>query len=445
MGFSTLVFLFRFIPIFLIIYYIVPVQYKNQILFLGSIIFYAFGEPVYILLLLFSILVNYFAAFRLEALLGKVMKRRILLCALLVYNVGILLFLKYVGGSIPLGISFYTFTIISYSLDVYMQQQQPEHSFWKLGTFMLMFPKLISGPIVTYKSMNAEIIERKVTAYEVEEGFMLFVIGLGYKVIIANHLSILWHDIQGIGFDSISTPLAWMGALGYSTQLFFDFQGYSLMAIGLGRMLGFHLPENFKHPYRSKSISEFYRRWHITLGQWFKNYLYIPLGGNRKGKVRMIVNLFIVWLITGIWHGVSWNFLLWGMVIFGLIILEKIFLKKYLDKSKVLVRIYILLIIPLTWVIFAIDKLSLLGIYFSRLFPLFHSGICVNQVDYVKYVKNCGLFFGLAVIVSLPIADKLYMKYKDGVICKIILFLVFWVSVYMIVTGLNNPFLYFRF
>ncbi len=457
MEFSGFGFLFRFLPIFLIIYYLVPSRFRNLVLFLGSITFYAIGEPRYIFLLLFSVAVNYLGTLQIGEPDQKSSRKKGMLVFLLCLNVGILLLFKYSGFLIPLGkfpmplgISFYTFTVLSYVLDVYFGREEAEDSFVDAGVYMMMFPKLISGPIATYSETRREIKEREITGLEIEEGLMLFIVGLAFKTILANHFGMLWHDLQSAGFDSISTAAAWLGVAGYSAQLFFDFQGYSLMAVGVGRMLGFHLPHNFRHPYRSKTVGEYYRRWHISLGSWFKNYLYIPLGGNRKGRLRMYLNLFLVWVITGIWHGVTLNFLIWGLTLFFFIALEKICLGKLFDNlgqlgGKLLPRLYIWFVIPLTWIVFAIDKTSQLGVYFTRLFPFWGTPDSVNSVDYLRYLNNYTVFFGLAFLVSLPFADKYYDRYHRRGIFKILLFGLFWICIYQLANGLNNPFLYFRF
>jgi alginate O-acetyltransferase complex protein AlgI len=372
-------------------------------------------------------------------------KKRILLTGLLCVDIGILMIFKYCGHPMPLGISFYTFTVISYLLDVYVGKIEAETSFLHAGIYMMLFPKMISGPITSYPALVNEIRERKMDLSDIEDGLVIFTIGLGFKVILANHFGLLWNSLESVGFDSISTPLAWIGAIGYSAQLYFDFQGYSLMAIGIGRMLGFHLQRNFNHPYRAKSVSEYYRRWHISLGQWFKNYLYIPLGGNRKGETKTVFNLLIVWLITGLWHGVTPNFLLWGFVLWMLIALEKLFFQKILSKGQMIPHIYLLMIMPLTWMVFAINNLRELGVYFSRLFPFFGTACYVNKTDFIRYLSSYIVFFVVAFVISLPFADKLYEKHKGKILFKVILFFVFWVCVYEIANGVNNPFLYFRF
>lgn len=443
MEFSSLDFLIRFLPVFLIVYYVVPERFRNPVLFLGSILFYSLGSWQDAILLMVSMTVNYGVVLLMDRQEGA--KRKLILILLLIYNIGMLCFFKYTDWAMPLGISFYTFTMLSYVLDVYRQEEDALVNYIEMGTYVLMFPKLISGPIATFRDTIGQICYRTYDKKRMEHGVSLFVVGLGYKVIIANHLAILWRDIQGIGFESISTPLAWIGAAGYSAQLFFDFQGYSLMAIGIGEMLGFSLPENFNHPYRSRTVSEYYRRWHISLGQWFREYLYIPLGGNRKGAARTFLNLLVVWVVTGMWHGASINFPLWGLILFAFIALEKFCIGDFLQKHGVLSRVYIWFVIPLTWVVFAISDLKNLGIYFSRLFPFFGTGIAVNAGDWIKYGRTYGLFFLLAFVISLPFMDRLWKKCWNKWWMKAVLFAVFWFCVYEIANGLNNPFLYFSF
>lgn len=438
-------FIFRFLPGFLLIYYLVPIKYKNPVLLMGSIIFYALGEPYYIFLLLTSVVMNYLGGLRMEAFAEQTSKRKGIMVLLLCLNIGPLLLFKFTGLPMPLGMSFFTFTALSYVLDVYLGRTKAETSIIQAGVYMMMFPKLISGPIAAYSEMKHEIEKRTIRAIDIEDGVVLFIIGLSFKTILANHFGMLWHDIQSVGFDCISTPLAWIGVVGYSAQLFFDFQGYSLMAMGLGRMLGFHLPLNFRHPYRAKTVGEYYRRWHITLGEWFKNYLYIPLGGNRKGTKRTYLNLLIVWMVTGIWHGVTWNFLIWGLALFAFILCEKIWLGKILKRITVLARVYVCFVIPLTWTVFAIDNLKDLGLYFTRLFPFWGAASYVNHTDYLRYLQNYTVFFGIALVVSLPFADKIYKNYHRHLLFKGAMFVLFWICVYQLANGLNNPFLYFRF
>ena len=464
MVFSSLEFIFRFLPLFLIIYYVMPARFRNAVLFLGSLCFYAWGDLKYLVLILISILVNFLAVREMKR--NKVYSRIWLIAALL-FNFGILFFFKYINFAIeninvplralthgtgiaslqlglPLGISFYTFQAVSYVIDIYRGDCKKNPNLFRFATYLVMFPKLVSGPIAAYGDMVEQLEERRYGLFKFEKGLKLFVVGLGMKVLIANRIGILWNDIQTIGFESISTPLAWLGSFGYSLQLYFDFQGYSLMAIGIGRMLGFHLPENFNHPYMSKSMTEFWRRWHMTLGAWFRNYVYIPLGGNRRGTGRLALNMLVVWLLTGLWHGASWNFVLWGLVLFLLILLEKLFFKRILDNSRVIARIYMLLAIPLTWTLFAISNLRDAGIYFGRLFGIV-PGINVNAGDFMKYLGQYKWLFIVGLFFCFPFGKRLFEKFQNSIFCTAFLFLVFWYSVYLLANGINNPFLYFQF
>jgi alginate O-acetyltransferase complex protein AlgI len=398
---------------------------------------------------------------------GVKTERKIWLAIALSYNIGMLVFFKYInfileninvlrgtffdGGAfplpelgLPLGISFYTFQAVSYVVDAYKSQGKNNSSLLQFAAYLTMFPKLVSGPIVSYGDMEEQLTDRKFSFFKFEKGLKLFTVGLGMKVLLANRLGILWNDIQTIGFESISTPLAWLGSVGYSLQLYFDFQGYSLMAIGVGRMLGFHLPDNFNHPYMAKSMTEFWRRWHITLGMWFRQYVYIPLGGNRKGKGRLVLNLLVVWLLTGLWHGAGWNFILWGLVLFLLILMEKLYFKPVLERSKLLARIYMLLAIPLTWTLFATGSLSAAGSYFGRLFGVV-PGINVNTSDFIKYFGQFKWLILVGCFFCFPYGRKLYLKYQNHILMTVILFVIFWYSVYQMAIGNNNPFLYFQF
>lgn len=445
MEFSNLIFIFRFLPIFLLIYYLVPVRWKNPVLFFGSILFYGMGSWQDTALLAGSFLINYIFTIVMDKRDGSLIWRRVWMILLVASDVGVLCFFKWFGHSLPLGISFYTFTMLSYVLDVYRRKQHASRSLIQMGTYVWMFPKLLSGPIALYGDTAPEIRRRRIRPAQVEHGLSMVIVGLGFKVIIADHLGTLWRDVQSIGFESISTPLAWLGMAAYCVQLLFDFQGYSLMAVGLGEMLGFSLPDNFNHPYRAKSVGEFYRRWHMTLGEWFKQYVYIPLGGNRKGSLRTFFNLLVVWLLTSLWHGVTINFLLWGMTLFVLIAVEKFVLKNRLQKLNWIPHLYILFVIPLTWMLFAIPDLGQIGMFFSRLFPFFGTGVAVRAGDYISYLKTYGLFFTLAFLVSLPVADRFCRKCWNKWYTKVLLFVVFWVCIYFIAKGLKNPFMYFSF
>ncbi|MCM1506099.1 MAG: MBOAT family protein [Ruminococcus flavefaciens] len=463
MVFSSLEFVFIFLPAFLLLYGLSPPAYKNAVIFICSVIFYGMGvkSPVYIVLFLLTLLFN----FIIGQFIGAFPKsKKVWLIIGIVFNFWWLLFFKYTGFAfeninaffhselpvkdiiLPIGISFYTFQNVSYIIDVYRGKADPEKNIINYGAYISMFPQLIAGPIVTYQTVAEQLKDRHHAIAKVEDGLKTFTIGLGYKVLIANQLSGLWSDISMIGYESISTPLAWLGIIAYSFQLYFDFYGYSLMAIGLGKIMGFDLPTNFDYPYLSLTMTEFWRRWHITLGSWFREYIYIPLGGNRKGKTRQILNTLAVWLFTGLWHGASWNFVLWGLVLFILIITEKFWIGEFLNKHKIAGHCYMFLIIPVTWLIFAITDFHELGIYFKRLFPFIpqEKGVILDG-DYIKYLKIYWKFFVAGIIFSTRLPQKLYTRFKKTFVCAIILLAIFWGAVYCMYKGMNDPFMYFRF
>lgn len=422
-------------------------------LFLGSLVFYTMGEVEYVLLLIASVVVNY--------ILGKLMypegeeskvRAVSLLFVALCYDFGILFLYKYSGivRDLPLGISFYTFQIAAYVIDVYRKQVPAEKSLVRLGTYLTMFPQLVAGPIINYCDVKEELTQRSITVKDFEEGLKLLIIGLGAKVIVADRIGLLWNHIRSVGCASISVPLAWMGAFAYSIELYFDFSGYSMMAKGLGRMLGFTIPTNFNLPYISRSISEFWRRWHITLGKWFREYVYIPLGGNRKGTVRTFFNLFVVWTLTACWHGIQPNFLLWGGSLLFFLAIEKLFLLRFLENNNIICRIvshlYVLFFTPLTWVIFAIEDLKQLRLYFMRLFPfLGQTGVKVNTMDFVDCLRNYWLLFAIGILFSTPLPQKIYKRVRNGLLGKLAIIVIFVLSIYYLAVSKNNPFLYFNF
>jgi alginate O-acetyltransferase complex protein AlgI len=380
----------------------------------------------------------------------------------IVFNIGMLFFFKYsdffisninglLGTSIPLlqltlplGISFYTFQTMSYTLDVYRGNIEPERNIITLGAYVVMFPQLIAGPIVLYKDVAAQlkVLKGRYTLAGISEGVGLFILGLGKKVLLANSIGALWEDVKTLGYGNISTPLAWLGILAFALQIYFDFSGYSTMAIGLGKMLGFDFPQNFNQPYISRSITEFWRRWHMTLSGWFREYVYIPLGGNRRGLARQIFNLFIVWTLTGFWHGANWNFLLWGFYYFVLLVIEKLFLYEKLQKGRVWPHIYALFFILLGWALFAVDtNMAALGLFFSRLlWP--HAGVSA-----LYFVRNYGVVLLAGVLFSTPWPQHFYewVCKKSPVLRIALLAVLLLVSVAYLVDSTYNPFIYFRF
>lgn len=465
MVFSSLEFIGIFLPIFFALYFLVPMRMKNVLLFIGSLVFYFVGTTKYLehyILFLVTIIVDFWLGVWIE----KYEKHKKLFLVLgILFHIGSLFCYKYLGfvlGELselipnmnlvvklvlPIGISFYTFQSVSYLIDVYRGTVPAEKSLLNYGVYITMYAQLIAGPIVTYDHVRKELHKREIKLDAVLNGVGIFIFGLGMKVLLANPLGKLWGQLDAIGYDSISTIFAWIGIAGFSFQLYFDFYGYSLMAIGLGRMMGFELPQNFNHPYTSRSMTEFWRRWHMTLGSWFREYVYIPLGGNRVGKVALIRNLFIVWMLTGIWHGAGYNFVLWGFVLWSVLMLEKFFLQKYLDKWSGFSRIYMLLLIPITWAIFAIDDIKQLGIFFTRLFPFFGQGPeSAYGLDYMEYLKTYYPFLLVATWFSTKIPYKLLKRVKNNrVVVILILAAILGGSIYCMYRGYDDPFLYFRF
>lgn len=354
MVFSDLLFLFRFLPIVLIVYFASPKKFRNAVLFFSSLIFYAWGEPVYVSLMLFSTLVDYIhgrLVYRLKNN-NQTKKAKLVVMSSMVINLGLLGFFKYAdffigtvnsifGTSIgflnvalPIGISFYTFQTMSYTLDIYMNNEAPQKNIISFGAYVAMFPQLIAGPIVQYKTVAKELRERKENIDDFAIGVRRFILGLGKKVLLANSTGAIWTTVKALPDTDLSIVAAWFGIICFALQIYYDFAGYSDMAIGLGKMFGFNFPINFDYPYISKSVTEFFRRWHISLGKWFRDYVYIPLGGNRKGRLKLIRNILVVWILTGFWHGASYNFILWGLYFGILLVIEKVFFIKSFRKNK---------------------------------------------------------------------------------------------------------------
>lgn len=443
MVFSSLEFLFGFFPLFLLSYYMMPERYKNLWLFAGSIIFYTLGSihtPEHIGLFIASLISNYFFGRMIEKYDSR---------AWFITGVGMnLLYLgtfKYFLKILPIGISFYTFQAISYLCDIRSKKCKAEKSFIDFGTYLSMFPQLIAGPIVKYPMIREQIHARKYNFHNFTQGLQTFILGLGSKVLLANQVGVLWKQLSAIGYESISTPLAWLGLFAYTFQIYFDFWGYSLMAMGLGKMLGFDLPKNFDYPYLATSMTEFWRRWHITLGSWFREYVYIPLGGNRGSKIKTYRNLFVVWLLTGIWHGAGWNFALWGMLLFVLIAVEKAGLKQVLDRHRILGHLYMIAIIPLSWAIFAHNDLEQLLCFFRRLFAIGHTTGYIYSADYMKYGREYALCLIFCILFITRIPQKIWTKLKCTYTGQIVLVGIFLGVVYCLYIGLDNPFLYYQF
>ena len=456
-NFAGLEFIFRFLPAFLIIYFIIPVKHRDIVLLIGSLVFYAMGDPYFAALLFALIIVNYLIGKKIRKLsLGfaihqwQKIKRKKFLITVLTLDAAVLVLFKglstFVDSSLlPLGLSFYIFKMISYQVDLYRGEIWERTDLKSTALYFSLFPQVISGPIMRYND-GGSADRRTYSLEQFEDGLKYFVAGLGMKVLLADRLAILWKDLQMIGYQSISTPLAWLGAVGYSLQLYFDFWGYSLMSSGLMVMMGFEFIENFHHPYSSKSIGEFYRRWHITLGSFFRDYVYIPMGGSRCEKGRLILNLSLVWLLTGFWHGNGVNFIIWGAVLGLLIIFEKLLYGKILKKIPVLGNLYVILLIPLTWVVFAITDLKQLGIYFGRLFPFIGGpGIAVNAQDIIKYSQSFGGLIFAGILLCIPAVFDFLEKHKKNPFVVLLLAVIFWYSVYFMSSSSANPFMYLKF
>ena len=458
MVFSDLLFIFRFLPLALIVYFLAPRFLKNGVLLIVSLIFYGWGEPKYILIMFVSIIVDYLASTGIEKHRNNKHWMRFFLSLSIISNLGILTAFKYsnffidqinslfgteiasTALALPLGISFYTFQTMSYTLDVYFGRVKAERNFIDFGAYVCLFPQLIAGPIVKYVDIQKALKSRKPNVEQIDVGIRFFILGLSSKVLIANNVGMLWQDVQHIGFENISMPLAWLGILAFAFQIYFDFNGYSLMAIGLGKILGFEFPRNFDDPYAARSITEFWRRWHMTLGEWFRTYVYIPLGGNRKGIWRQILNLLIVWFLTGFWHGASWSFILWGLYFAVICIIEKVVLLKYLKKYVFLSHFYTIGLVLISWVIFALPNFSDIYLYYSRLFSL------EIRSDYIYALRNYGATFMLAALFSTPFVKKLYARIENNpMLLTVVLIILFLMNTSYLVDSGFNPFLYFRF
>lgn len=473
MVFSSLEFLFRFLPVFMLIYLIVPAKYRNIVLLAGSLIFYGVGEPYFVLLLILSVLVNYGLSrymfwepqsAREDHTKKREVRRKTALVLALIIDFGILFVFKYwdftagvvndLAGCdavpvlmlvLPLGISFYTFQMVSYQIDCYRGTMEKPADFVSFAAYVSMFPQLIAGPIVRYDEVADRMESRKIRIRDLENGLKLFTVGLGLKVLLANQIGTLWNTIMSAGAGNLHIAVAWLGAIAYSFQIYFDFWGYSVMAMGLGKMLGFRIPRNFDDPYVSRSVSEFWRRWHMTLGRWFREYVYFPMGGSRKGRLRTVCNLFVVWACTGLWHGADWNFLLWGMLFFLILTVEKNTYGRKLEQSKLIGHVYTLVLIPITWVVFAITDLGQLVAYLGNLFGIHRATVMVGTQQLERYLQQYWVLLIACVLFATPYPRRWYQRWKDRWFMVCALLLIFWFSVHEIMVGSNNPFLYFRF
>lgn len=466
MVFSSTIFLCVYLPLVLLGYYICPKKGRNLFLLIASLVFYAWGEPKYVFLMIFSILVNYIFGRLMDKNRGRQKRMKLLLVLSVVIDLGLLSVFKYTdfiitninaifGSSfdllkiaLPIGISFYTFQAMSYTIDVYRNDVRVQKNLIDFGMYITMFPQLIAGPIVRYADVQDQLAERSVTTADFSEGVMRFVVGLGKKVLLANQMGAVWSEIYALGGD-VSALMAWTGAIAYTFQIYFDFSGYSDMAIGLGRMFGFKFPENFRYPYQSVSITDFWRRWHITLSTWFKEYLYIPLGGNRCGLARQALNLLIVWSLTGFWHGAGWNFVMWGLYYFVILFIEKLFLLKALDKLPKLFRhVYALLLIVIGWVIFASDDVSVLLPYLGSMFG---ANGAVGGMDVYTLLTKAVLLI-ICCVASTELPKRLFLSATGAMnekaaftIKSVMTIALLALSMILLIGDSYNPFLYFRF
>lgn len=468
MLFSSLTFLFGFLPILLLGYYVVPSRkFKNCILLVFSLLFYAWGEPKYILLMLVTILVSYIMGLLINKYDSKPKVKKLLLIISIILILAGLIFFKYTNFILenvtritkanitfmdvilPIGISFYSFQILSYIIDLYNKKVEVQRNIFSLALYVSLFPQLIAGPIVRYETVEDELKNRKENLSDILSGFKRFIVGLSKKIIIANNMGLIADSIFVLNNSNIGTLIMWLGVLTYTLQIYFDFSGYSDMAIGLGKMFGFHFLENFNYPYIAKSITDFWRRWHISLSSWFRDYIYIPLGGNRVSKLKWIRNICVVWLLTGLWHGASWNFVLWGAYFAIILLIEKIFLLKFIEKSPKIVQwLYAIFLIMLGWVIFRCESMELMKNVLSKMF-------IYQKSDLLKFItENINLLFSMlfilpAIVVSFPIVPKLKEKFNKSIIMysgyNLLILILFAINIVFLTSSSYNPFIYFRF
>ena len=464
MVFSSLVFMFAYLPVTLAAYYLTPLKARNAVLLICNLIFYGWGEPVYILIMFASIAIDYTHGMLVERAKkkGNLRAAKGAVVSSVVFNLALLLFFKYydffaenlnalgvgfvkpLGLALPIGISFYTFQTMSYTIDVYRGDAKVQRNILSFGMFVTLFPQLIAGPIIKYKELAEQIDSRSHNVDRFASGVSRFCAGLAKKVLVANNVGALWDAVKASDLTTVGAPLAWLGIIAYAFQIYFDFSGYSDMAIGLGRMFGFEFPENFNYPYVSRSITEFWRRWHISLGSFFREYVYIPLGGSRRGLPRQYRNILVVWALTGFWHGASWNFLVWGLYFAVILMLEKTFLLKALERAPHWVgHVYAIFLIIVGWVLFAVEDFGSMGLYLRAMFAGGASGSA-----FFYYLASFGPVLLLAGVGSTPLVKKLWTRLHEkpraaGALVLAAAALVL-CTAYLVNTS-YNPFLYFRF
>ncbi|MGN0621953.1 MAG: MBOAT family O-acyltransferase [Porcipelethomonas sp.] len=463
MVFSSIVFIYFFLPAVLLVYYAAPRKLKNLILLVSGLFFYAWGEPVYVFVMLLSTVVDYTAGRIIAGYDDKKAVRRAALICSVVINIGLLGVFKYSGFiagifgfsmhelPLPVGISFYTFQSMSYTIDLYMRRIKVQKNFISFASYVSMFPQIVAGPIVRYEDIQKEIDSRRVNIYLLGEGAGIFIKGLAKKALLANNIGLLWSEVKEMDFGSISAATAWLGILAFTFQIYYDFSGYSDMAVGLGKMLGFNFPENFRYPYISRSISEFWRRWHITLGSWFRSYVYIPLGGNRKGRLKTLRNLLIVWALTGLWHGASWNFILWGIYFGVIIITERVWLGKKLEKANpVISTAYSFVLVVLGWVLFDTETLGSAVEFYKAMFcgnGRFIDSFAIYELKtyfivFVLCIFGAGKCFSR--IIERCNRSLTGAKVIENAAPVVQAFLLLLCTAFLVNAG-YNPFMYFRF
>lgn len=467
MVFSSTFFLFVYLPVVLFIYYVTPIKFRNLVLLIFSLIFYGWGEPIYIGMMIISTLIDYVCGMLVERYRHNKKQARLAVLASVVLNLTILFFFKYydffistlthipmfsnlkaLNIPLPIGISFYTFQTMSYVIDVYRQDASVQKKFTDFATFVTLFPQLIAGPIVRYKDIADQLNDRKETIDGFAYGIQLFIIGLGKKVLLANNIGLLWDQIKILPQGNLTVVEAWIGIIAFAFQIYFDFSGYSDMAIGLGKMFGFTFVKNFNYPYISGSITEFWRRWHISLGTWFREYVYFPLGGNRKGQFMTYRNLLVVWVLTGFWHGASWNFLAWGFYFAIILMLEKWFMLKVLERiPRALSHAYAIILILLGWVLFAFDNLGQGMSFMVAMFGFKGKGL-FNPSAFSVIIPYIPMLLILTAA-STPLASILYTSLKEKkpiqIIVPLYCMIILIICTAYLVDATYNPFLYFRF
>ena len=461
MVFSSLIFLFFFLPAALFCYYIVPqkfIRVRNAVLLLFSLFFYFYGEPRLIGMLIFSILMNYLFGLSMRSTYRKPL---LILCV--IANLSLLGVFKYLnffistadsllglsipvtGIVMPIGISFYTFQALSYVIDVYRREVPPQHDPFSLALYVSMFPQLIAGPIVRYHDVNVQLAVRKHSFAQFSEGISRFLFGLSKKVLLSNVFAQIADGVFKYAPNELSAAGAWMGAIGYTLQIT-SISPATRIWRSVSQDVRLCVPRKLQLPVHQQAVTEFWRRWHITLGRWFRDYVYIPLGGSRKGRLRTMFNLFAVWTLTALWHGAGYNFLIWGGMLLGALFLEKLFLLPFLQKSKVIGHVYLLLFVPVTWMAFTITDVHQLGIYLTRMFPFVNAHTdMVNSMDYIKYLKDYDSLLAMGVLFATPVPAVIYGRIKRGMLGTLAIAVIFALSMYYLAVSANNPFLYFNF